>query len=65
MRSADAIEWTYCRARHEFQNVGVDHRRAHVAMPEELLHGADVRNRLEHVRCERMAQRVRRNLLLA
>jgi len=40
------------------EHVGVDHRRAHVAMPQELLDRPDVVSRFEQVRRERVAQRV-------
>jgi hypothetical protein len=40
------------------QNMCIDHRRRNVAVPEELLHGADVRARLEQVGCEAVPKRV-------
>ena len=46
-------------ARPSVQDVGVDHRGAHVAVAEELLDGADVVTILEEVRGKRMAQLVR------
>jgi hypothetical protein len=36
------------------EHVGVDHRRAHVAMPQELLDRPDVVSRFEQVRRERV-----------
>lgn len=41
----------------------VDHRGTHITMSKELLHPADILARLQHMRGERVAQRVGRNAL--
>lgn len=45
------------------QDVGVNLRRADVAVTEELLYGTDVRARLQQVGGERVAERMRRRRL--
>ena len=45
-------------ARPLVHDVRVDHRRRHVGVAEEFLHRADVVAALQHVRGERVAQRV-------
>jgi hypothetical protein len=42
----------------ELQHVRVDHRRAHVPVPEQLLNGTDVVAVLEQMRRERVPQRM-------
>ena len=41
-----------------FQDMGIDHRRAHVRMPQQFLHRADVGARLQQVRGKAVAQDV-------
>jgi hypothetical protein len=50
-------------ARPPAQHVRIDHRRTHIRMAEQLLHGEDVITRFQQVGGERMAQRVRRRRL--
>ena len=38
------------------QHMGINHRRAHIAVPQQLLHGASVRARLQQMRGKAMAQ---------
>jgi hypothetical protein len=45
------------------QNMGVDHRRTHVFVAQELLDGADVIARFQQMRGERMAERVANRVL--
>jgi hypothetical protein len=51
------------RSRAAIQHVSVDHRRAHVAVPQQLLNGTNVVAVLEQMRRERMPKRVRAGLL--
>ena len=65
MATRQAVSWaedpvggTADGRRAPVQDVGVNHRRAHVAVAEQLLNGSDVVSVLEQVRRERMAQGV-------
>jgi hypothetical protein len=40
------------------EHVRIDHRRAHIRVPEQLLHGANVVTVLEQMRRERMPERM-------
>jgi hypothetical protein len=40
------------------QNMGVNHGRSHIPVPQELLHGPDVVAIFEQVGCKRMPERV-------
>src|SRR4030095_496017 len=59
----EQFEGTSTRSRPALQHVRIDHRRADVRMPEQLLHGPDVRAILEQVSREGMTQRVTRRSL--
>jgi len=48
------VERTLHPAPATVEDVGIDHRRAHVGMAEQFLNRADVVARLQQVRCERM-----------
>lgn len=51
-------EWT------AIEDMCVDHGRRHVPMAEKVLHGSDVVAVFEHVRGERVAQSVRRDVFV-
>ena len=40
--AGQAVGWTADATSASIQNMGVDHRRANVLVPQEFLHGADV-----------------------
>src|SRR5262245_36221587 len=58
-RSQDAVRRAQDAATAAVEHVRVDHRRRDIAMPEQLLDGADVVPSLEQMRREAVAQRVR------
>ena len=45
-----------------FQDMDVNHCGAHIFMTQKLLYRSDVRARLKHVGCKRMAQSMHRNM---
>jgi len=49
------VDWASHGGRASIQHVGIDHRCAHVAVPEQLLHRPDVVVVLEQVGRERVA----------
>ena len=61
------IEFTVKRANHPFtpfiEYVGINHRRRHVRMAEQLLHSANVVARLQQVRGKGVTQGMRRRRL--
>ena len=59
-RTKQPIRWALDSARASVQDMGVDLRRAHVTVPEQFLHGADIVAVLEQVGRERMAEGVAR-----
>ena len=64
LSSAQRVGWTAHAHAGAVEHVGVDHRRPHVLVSQELLHGANVVPLIEQVRRERMPQRVARGPLL-
>ncbi len=58
-----AIQRTNHRIRTLPQNMGVDLRRADIAMTQQLLYGANIVARFQQMRRERVAQRMARGVL--
>lgn len=58
LRTIIGIERTANATSTAIEDMGVDHSRAHIGVPEQLLHGADVIAILEQMGRERMAKRM-------
>ena len=59
MSCRDSVQRAGGAARAAVDDVGVDHRCRHVGMPQQFLHGADVRSGLEQVGGKAVSERVR------
>jgi len=50
-----AVEWTQDAAASAVEDMGVDHRRRDILVPQQLLHGPDVVAGLQQVGCKGMS----------
>ena len=50
------VHWTACAQGASVDDVGVDHGRSHIGVPEQLLYRAYVSTRLQQVGCEAVAE---------